>query len=67
MDRFIAVQTVTQVVTDSHLKSSMDRFIDLYPEFVPWTDVHLKSSMDRFIEDKFGLNSYDLRFKIQYG
>ena len=29
---------------------------------------YLKSNMDRFIvREKFGLNSYDLRFKIQYG
>ena len=46
----------------------MDRFIDVNNNALRYYITYLKSNMDRFIaKSKFGVESVDLSFKIQYG
>ena len=46
----------------------MDRFIVLLIHKTNTTTKDLKSNMDRFIgKSTFGVDSYDISFKIQYG
>ncbi len=68
MDRFIALTSFTDALTNVHLKSNMDRFIASRKAQTLVVIDDLKSNMDRFIDENSNIFFPEISsFKIQYG